>query len=89
MASLLKWADVAPVPQNDGPDPVASIRYNSEYVELMDLFRAVMKAKEFSVRALELTADRKLLFFFNCFLPSFFFFCALETFFFIFFTFLL
>jgi len=51
------WEDVEPVPQDDGPDPVVSIRYADEFRSTMDLFRAVMHAQEFSARALALTAQ--------------------------------
>jgi hypothetical protein len=43
--------------QDDGPNPVVEIRYTDEYRELMDLFRAVVKANEMSERALALTAE--------------------------------
>jgi len=51
------WEDLAPLPQDDGPNPVVAIQYTDEYRELMDLFRAVMHANELSERALILTAD--------------------------------
>jgi protein farnesyltransferase/geranylgeranyltransferase type-1 subunit alpha len=50
------WEDVEPVPQDDGPDPVVSIRYADEFRATMDLFRAVLRAQELSARALSLTA---------------------------------
>lgn len=58
MAALVAedWADLTPVPQDDGPDPVCAILYSPEYVETMDIFRAVLKANELSARALQLTA---------------------------------
>lgn len=58
MAALVaeEWADLTPVPQDDGPDPVCAIMYRPEYVETMDIFRAVLKASEKSARALQLTA---------------------------------
>eukprot|EP00045_Choanoeca_perplexa_P012604 m.138305 g.138305 ORF g.138305 m.138305 type:complete len:300 (-) comp16069_c0_seq1:1301-2200(-) len=49
------WADVTPVPQDDGPTPACSIAYTDEFRDAMDYFRGVMHAKEMSQRALELT----------------------------------
>jgi len=51
------WADVTPVPQDDGPHPLARIRYPPGFEEVHDYFRAVQKKSEFSERALALTAD--------------------------------
>jgi len=45
------------IPQNDGPYPVVSIRYTSEFSATMDLFRAVLASGELSSRALKLTAE--------------------------------
>eukprot|EP00730_Choanoeca_flexa_P003275 TRINITY_DN1134_c0_g1_i1.p1 TRINITY_DN1134_c0_g1~~TRINITY_DN1134_c0_g1_i1.p1 ORF type:complete len:300 (+),score=62.64 TRINITY_DN1134_c0_g1_i1:113-1012(+) len=49
------WADVKPIPQDDGPRPACAIAYTDEFREAMDYFRAVMHAKEMSIRALDLT----------------------------------
>jgi hypothetical protein len=49
------WSDVEPVPQDDGPDPVVTIAYSSQFRTLMDYFRAVLKSQEYSQRALMLT----------------------------------
>ena len=51
------WNDVVPVPQNDGPNPVAAIAYSAPYRELMDYFRAVLASNEYSERTLALTEE--------------------------------
>ena len=51
------WEDTLPIPQDDGPEPVCAIAYTEEYIEVMDLFRAVLKANEMSHRAFMLTAE--------------------------------
>ena len=56
-----EWADVTPIPQDDGPNPVVPIAYKPEFIETMDYFRAVYKANEFSPRALQLTHQAILL----------------------------
>jgi len=50
-----KLVDVEPIPQNDGPNPVCTITYPSEFVYAYDYLRALLKADERSARALELT----------------------------------
>ncbi|KAI4150672.1 MAG: hypothetical protein L6R39_002213, partial [Caloplaca ligustica] len=51
-----EWADVVPIPQNDGgPNPLAAIAYSDEYREAMEYLRAVMSNNETSERVLELT----------------------------------
>ncbi len=51
-----KWADVVPLPQDDGGlHPLAAIAYSDEYSEAMSYLRAVMAKNEFSKRVLELT----------------------------------
>ncbi|KAJ1726536.1 CAAX geranylgeranyltransferase alpha subunit [Coemansia biformis] len=50
-----EWADVTPLPQDDGENPVCPIAYTDEYRETMDYLRAVMARGEVSQRALALT----------------------------------
>ena len=42
------FADVTPIPQDDGPNPVCSIDYPNGFVEAMDYFRAILKMGEHS-----------------------------------------
>lgn len=55
-ASDPAWADVTPLLQDDGPNPIVSISYNENFVELMNYFRAILFADEMSERAWSLTA---------------------------------
>ncbi|KAJ4733614.1 Protein farnesyltransferase/geranylgeranyltransferase type-1 subunit alpha [Rhynchospora pubera] len=52
-----EWADVRPVPQDEGPHPVVPIAYTEEFRDVMDYFRAVYVARELSPRALRLTTE--------------------------------
>lgn len=52
-----EWADVTPVPQDDGPDPLVVIRYPPGFAEVHSYFRAIQQKDEFSERALHLTND--------------------------------
>ncbi|KAF9162075.1 CAAX geranylgeranyltransferase alpha subunit [Mortierella sp. AD011] len=50
-----EWADVVPIPQDDGPNPLVPIAYTKDYSTTMDYFRAICRSEEQSERALELT----------------------------------
>lgn len=52
-----EWSDVTPLPQDDGPLPLVEISYPPGFTEVHDYFRAIQQRKEYSQRALELTAD--------------------------------
>nr|CAG8485987.1 5432_t:CDS:2 [Entrophospora candida] len=47
-----EWKDVVPIPQDDGPNPLAPINYDPEYSRIMDYFRAISRKEEYSERAL-------------------------------------
>ena len=52
------WADVTPLPTDEGgPNPLAAIAYSEEYEETMAYLRAVMAATEYSPRVLALTEE--------------------------------
>ncbi|KAF9910729.1 CAAX geranylgeranyltransferase alpha subunit [Linnemannia zychae] len=50
-----EWADVVPIPQDDGPNPLVPIAYTRDYSTTMDYFRAMCRTQEKSERALDLT----------------------------------
>ena len=50
------WHDVEPIPQYEGGlAPIAPIHYSEEYTTIMGYFRAVLKSREISQRAYQLT----------------------------------
>ncbi|EGG23451.1 protein prenyltransferase alpha subunit [Cavenderia fasciculata] len=49
------WADVVPIEQDDGPNPICPIAYKDDFKEKLNYFRAIIKSNEKSSRALELT----------------------------------
>ena len=57
-ASNPAFIGVTPIPQDDGPHPLAQIAYSEHYAEAMSYLRALMLGEgEMSERALILTGD--------------------------------
>jgi len=57
-ASNPAFKGVVPIPQDDGPHPLAQIAYSEHYAEAISYLRALMVGDgEMSERALELTGD--------------------------------
>ena len=52
-----EWADVEPIPQPESANPVVLIDYADEYVDAVDVWRAVYRSRERSLRVLDLTRD--------------------------------
>lgn len=40
------FADVTPIPQDDGPNPVCAIDYSPQFIQAYDYMRAMLKAGE-------------------------------------------
>jgi len=53
-----EWSDVTPIPQNNSDEPpVCRIAYTDKFKDVMGYFRAILVAREHSLRALELAGD--------------------------------
>ncbi|KAF5371771.1 hypothetical protein D9758_003362 [Tetrapyrgos nigripes] len=50
-----QWADVVPLPQYEGVEPLAPIFYTNEYKDATDYLRGIVKTGEKSQRVLDLT----------------------------------
>jgi protein farnesyltransferase/geranylgeranyltransferase type-1 subunit alpha len=51
------WADITPIPQDDGENALATIAYSEAYSEAMSYLRGAMAANDLSPRMLALTKD--------------------------------
>ena len=40
---IASWKDVVPIAQDDGPAPVVSIQYSSDFRQIMGYFRAILQ----------------------------------------------
>ncbi|KAF0978564.1 hypothetical protein FDP41_002384 [Naegleria fowleri] len=52
-----EFADLTPIPQDEGPNPVVQIAYTDEFKETMNYFRAIVQRNEMSERALLITEE--------------------------------
>ncbi|KAI5079290.1 hypothetical protein GOP47_0004769 [Adiantum capillus-veneris] len=57
LSERAEWADVRPLPQDDGPHPVVPILYTPRFRQTMDYFRAILALDERSPRSLLLTQE--------------------------------
>lgn len=53
--NIEEWADVERVPQFNGEPPLLKVRYEEDYEQYMDYFRAIVKSGEISDRVFRLT----------------------------------
>ncbi|KAJ3322164.1 hypothetical protein HDU76_013939 [Blyttiomyces sp. JEL0837] len=51
------FSDLAPIPQDDGPNPIVPIAYSDEYSSAMGYMRRILQNGEFSTRAFDLTTE--------------------------------
>src|SRR5690606_27527504 len=47
------YADITPIPQDDGPRPLSQIAYTPQYISATSYLRALIHTKELSQRTLE------------------------------------
>ncbi|UYV74441.1 FNTA [Cordylochernes scorpioides] len=52
-----EWADIKPIPQDEGPNPIICIAYSDKYKDVNDYLRALLHKNEISERALGLTKE--------------------------------
>lgn len=51
------FADLAPIAQEEGPEPIVRIAYPEDFQTTMDYFRAVLVAGEYSARTMTLASE--------------------------------